>query len=205
MARTQSPDYDKRREAILAQAARLYAKHGFLGASVSDLAKACKTSKSLIYHYYPSKEDILYDVMSAHLDDLVAIAVAAMATPGIAAAQRLNKLTQEFMQVYIGAVASHKVLLNELGNLPTLKRNAIVARQREIIARVEALLIDIRPELASHKNLQRPIAMLYFGMINWTHTWFSARGAVSAKKLAGMATEILLAGLRDVRLVDHPS
>ena len=74
MARPQSPDYDKRREAILAAAARLYARHGFDGASVADLAKACKSSKSLIYHYFPSKEDILGEVMTAHLDALVAAA-----------------------------------------------------------------------------------------------------------------------------------
>lgn len=81
MARTQSPDYDKRREGIVQQAAKLFAKQGFLGASVSDLAKACKTSKSLVYHYFPSKEDVLYGVMSAHLDDLVAISAEVMALP----------------------------------------------------------------------------------------------------------------------------
>ena len=49
MARPQAADYDDRRAAIVEQAARLYAERGFLGASLSDLAKACKTSKSLIY------------------------------------------------------------------------------------------------------------------------------------------------------------
>ena len=50
MARPQSPDYDKRRDSILRAAARLYARQGFNGASVADLAKACRSSKSLIYH-----------------------------------------------------------------------------------------------------------------------------------------------------------
>ena len=71
MARPQSPDYDKRRDAIVAAATHLYARQGFQGASVADLAKACATSKSLIYHYFPSKEDILYEVMAAHLEALV--------------------------------------------------------------------------------------------------------------------------------------
>ncbi len=54
MARPQSPDYDKRRDAIVSAAAHLYARRGFQGASVADLAKACGTSKALIYHYFPS-------------------------------------------------------------------------------------------------------------------------------------------------------
>ncbi len=80
MARPQSPDYDRRREAILEAAAHLYAKRGFQGASVADLAKAGGTSKSLIYHYFPSKDDILYETMATHLDALVEAADAATRT-----------------------------------------------------------------------------------------------------------------------------
>ena len=60
MARTQAPDYEERRIAIIDKAAELFARRGFMGASVADLAAACQTSKSLIYHYFPSKEDILF-------------------------------------------------------------------------------------------------------------------------------------------------
>ena len=81
MARPQSPDYDRRREAILAAAAQLFAKKGYPGASVAELAKACRTSKSLIYHYFPSKDDILYAVMAEHLDALTEAAETACAMP----------------------------------------------------------------------------------------------------------------------------
>ena len=50
MARTQAPDYEERRIAIVDKAAELFARRGFTGASLSDLAAACQTSKSLIYH-----------------------------------------------------------------------------------------------------------------------------------------------------------
>ncbi len=35
--------------------------------------------------------------------------------------------------------------------------------------------------------------MLVFGMINWTHTWFSEKGPVSADRLAAMAVDLTLA------------
>src|SRR5436305_9449372 len=127
MARPQSPDYDKRREAILAAAAHLYAERGFAGASVADLAKACRSSKSLIYHYFPSKDDILYAAMAAHLDALVAAAEEATRTGS--AEQRLRTLTRAFMRLYVGAEDSHKVLLNELDNLPPARRAEVVAKQ----------------------------------------------------------------------------
>jgi AcrR family transcriptional regulator len=190
MARPQSPDYDKRREAIVAAAAALYARRGFTGASIADLAQACGSSKSLIYHYFPSKDDILYEVMAAHLDALVDAAYDAMQAGG--ARERLEALTLAFMRLYVGAQDSHKVLLNELDNLPPERRTEVVAKQRRIISVVEELIREIRPDL----NPQTlPLAMLFFGMINWTHTWFRPGGSLSAEALGDLAVRLLLNGL----------
>ncbi|HYI64166.1 MAG TPA: TetR/AcrR family transcriptional regulator [Allosphingosinicella sp.] len=194
MARPQSPDYDKRRDAIVRAAARLYARRGFQGASVADLAKACKTSKSLIYHYFPSKEDILHEVMASHLDALVAAAVAATRSGG--AEERLRALTLAFMRLYVGAQDRHKVLLNELDNLPPARRAEVIAKQRRIIAAVEELIQALRPESGP---LALPLTMLFFGMINWTHTWFRAEGRVSAETLADLAVDLMLDGLGGVQ------
>ena len=193
MARPQSPDYDKRRDAILAAAARLYARRGFQGASVADLASACSTSKSLIYHYFPSKDDTLHAVMAAHLDDLVDAADEAMQAGN--AEERLRALTLAFMRLYAGARDSHKVLLNELDNLPPRQRAEVVAKQRRIIAVVETLIREIWPDL---NPLTLPLTMLFFGMINWTHTWLRPQGPISAEAIADLAVNLMLDGLKDV-------
>ena len=190
MARPQSPDADKRRDAIVESAAALYARRGFQGASVADLAKACGTSKALIYHYFPSKDDILYEVMAAHLDDLVDAADDAMQSGD--ARERLRALTFSFLRLYVGARHSHKVLLNELDNLPPERRVEVVAKQRRIIAAVETLVREIRPDA---NPIVLPLAMLFFGMINWTHTWFRPGGEVTPEALAELAVQLMLGGL----------
>ena len=195
MARPQSPDYDKRRDAIVAAATRLYARQGFQGASVADLAKACATSKSLIYHYFPSKEDILYEVMAAHLEALVDAADDVMRTGD--ARERLHALALAFMRLYEGAQDSHKVLLNELDNLPPGRRAEVVRKQRRIIAVVESLVREIRVDAGP---AMLPLTMLFFGMINWTHTWFQPGGPVSAEELADLAVDMMLNGLETMKL-----
>ena len=194
MARTQAADYDERKEAIVEAAAALYASLGFNGASVADIAKRCKTSKSLIYHYYESKEDILYDVMISHVR---ALDVAAREVLGAADApkRKLHELTHRFMALYVGAADRHKVLLNDLDNLPKARRSEIVATQRGLIDLVRRLLIDIEPQLKKKSGASFAAAMLYFGMINWTHTWFDPRGPVSAAALADMTVDLTLGGL----------
>ena len=38
-------------------------------------------------------------------------------------------------------------------------------------------------------------AMLFFGTINWTHTWFNPKGAVTPEALADMAVDLTLGGI----------
>jgi AcrR family transcriptional regulator len=194
MARTQAADFEARRTAIVEKAAALYAERGFLGASIADLAKACRTSKSLIYHYYPSKEDILFDVMHSHVRSLLDAAEGVMKTPA-GAGDKLRTLTNEFMKLYVGAASRQRVLLNDLDHLPKARRAIIVGIQRRLIAIVEELLTDIRADLGVRAALRWPTAMLYFGMINWTHTWMDARGPLKPDKIATLAASVFLDGL----------
>jgi AcrR family transcriptional regulator len=194
MARTQAPDYEQRRAAIVETAAGLYARKGFAGSSVADLAAALGASKSLIYHYYPSKEEILFEVMDSHLRRLAEALDAVMAMD-IEPAEKLREIALAFMRLYVGAAARHKVLLNELGSLPAARRSEIVRRQRRLIAAVQDLLVKIQPELRARPRLGRPAAMLFFGMINWTHTWFREDGPASAGEVADLAADLALRGL----------
>lgn len=195
MARTQALDYDKRREAIMTTAAHLYAARGFLGTPVSQIADACKTSKSLLYHYYPSKEDILFDVMDSHVQSLVE-ATREVEALDLPAEDKIRRLAEALMDLYVGAQDHQKVLLNELVNLPEDRRAIIVDHQRQVLDAVDSLIVTLRPDLAKHRPERRAIVMLFFGMLNWTHTWFDPSGPVTPAKFAGMASETFLSGLR---------
>jgi AcrR family transcriptional regulator len=192
LARTQSPDFEERRQAILDRAAGLYAARGFLGASIADLAAECQVSKSLIYHYYAAKEDILFDVMHSHVQALLEVGMRIAGGEGTAL-ERLRALTHAFMDLYAGAAARHKVLLNELDRLPPDRRKVVVDIQRKLIVLVETLLSEIRPDLAA--PLKRPTAMLYFGMINWTHTWLDPQGPAKPDEIAELAVKVFLEGI----------
>jgi AcrR family transcriptional regulator len=192
MARTQSADYEKRRQTIIDKAAQLFAKKGFLGTSVADLAKGCRTSKGLIYHYCRSKDDILHSVMASHIGALVDAAKKATAAKSNAG-QRLRDLTHAFMALYVGAADRHQVLLHDLDNLPAPRRQAIVRQQRQLIGIVATLLRELQPGLNGRQS--RAVVMLLFGMINWTSTWFDPKGALSGEDIADLVVDLLLGGL----------
>jgi len=193
LARTQAADYDERRDAIVAKAAELYGEHGFLGSSVADLAEACGMSKSLLYHYFSSKEDILFAIMDGHITALGQIAASARSEAD--PQQRLYRLTEEFMALYVPASNRHKVLLNDLDKLPPQRRKIVIAEQRALLDAVDALLIELSTTLANKPRERRAATMIYFGMINWTHTWFDPKGALGAQEIAKLAVNIFLKGV----------
>lgn len=191
MARTRGADYEEKRSAIIDAAAQLFAEKGFDGASLADLAEACATSKSLIYHYYASKEDILHDLMSRHMDELLseidedALAMA----PGAA----LRAFARGLLRKYAGAAARQKVLLYDIARLPQPLKEAIIAKERQLVAHAEAIIARASPREPERARL-RASAMLFFGMLNWTPNWFRPSGAMSRDELADLAADTVLRG-----------
>lgn len=194
MARTQAHDYDRKREIITRSAALVFADKGFAGASVSDLADRCKMSKSLIYHYYPSKEAILHGVMSKHVDDLLeALADTREDINTLAAAKdRLKKMSRALLAAYAGAASAQKVLLYEIGNLPKDQQTEIVQKERQIVSTFERALAAAKPDFAADKTHLRTKVMLFFGMVNWSHTWFDPNGPMSRDTLSDTAVATIL-------------
>ena len=140
MARNQADDYEQRRERILDVAARLFAQRGFSETSVSDLASACDISKSLLYHYHSSKEEILYTVMTSHIEALEAL-LQEIVSQSSDPSEAFEMVIRQFLDCYAGAGDRQKVLLNELENLPVEKRKIIVGKQRKIIEIVQAMVV----------------------------------------------------------------
>ena len=188
MARNKAGNYDSKRDSITQKAAVLFAAKGFSGASISDISRACNISKSLIYHYYSAKEGILYDVMNNHIDDLI-IAISGNDLINPDPKQEFHNLTLALLKCYAGAEDAQKVLLYELDNLPPDQRKVIVTKQRQIIDRFEKVYIRLDPKIKKNAPQLRSKIMLFFGSVNWIHTWYSPKGEVSRDKLAQMAAE----------------
>ena len=177
---------------MLDSAAALYARHGYLGASISDLAVASGVSKSLLYHYFGSKEDILFEIMIDHVEALQRMAHEMLAVPADNPADRLAQLTRGFLRAYVGASDRHKVLVNDLDYLPADRRRQVVRVERELMDIVGDVLAAIGPHYGETRAERRASTMLYFGMINWTHTWYDVEGPLSVEALADRAIAIFL-------------
>ncbi len=55
---------DERREQILSAALKVFATRGFAATKISDIVSAGGMSHGLVYHYFKSKEDIFFELVS---------------------------------------------------------------------------------------------------------------------------------------------
>jgi TetR/AcrR family transcriptional regulator len=194
MARTRAEDYEDKRALIFERAAELFADQGFARTSIARLAAHCQASKSWIYHYFPSKEAILYEILREHMDLLLASAERAVRSSDEPRRQ-LRAVLRALMAAYAHARAKHVLLLNELTCLPVGQQHEIRALERRLVALVADLVKRIASGRLAQPTLATPVTMLLFGMINWTDTWYRESGALRPEQLADLATNLFLDGL----------
>src|SRR5690606_20658147 len=113
MARVRSDDYDKKKALILNKAAALIARKGFEQATMMDVAQACGASKSHIYHYFASKEDLLYEIVREHIVQQHADLQRIVALP-LPAEERFEQFVASFIQGGIKGRDEHIILMNDV-------------------------------------------------------------------------------------------
>ncbi len=184
MARPIAADHDDKRSAILKAAAKLFASHGFDRASMAEIALACGVSKALLYHYYASKDQLLFDIIRAHLDDLVAAIEAVPKT--LAPRERLAAMIHALLEEYRHADEEHQIQISDLKRLPPEMKAELVQRERVLVRQFSAALAGLEPILAARRELLTPLTMNLFGMMNWKFMWFRENGPVSHAAFAEM-------------------
>ena len=193
MVRPRADNYEERRQGILDGAAAMFAEHGFDGTSIATIAQYLGVSKALLYHYYQSKESLLYDMLKSHCDLLVETADSAVKEADTPEAQ-LQSLVRALMSLYVSSRDKHVVLLNNLHCLPQAQQKEIKDLERRVIEVIKELLAKLRPDLK--QPARTSLAMYLMGAVNWTYTWFKSKGPVSESEFADLATSTFLNGVR---------
>ncbi|MBX9962050.1 MAG: TetR/AcrR family transcriptional regulator [Burkholderiales bacterium] len=193
MARPRAATFDQQRATIVDAAARLFADHGFPSASMAQLAQACGISKPLLYHYYRDKAHILFDVADGYMNSLMAI-VAEVKAEALEPEAHFRALVSRFMQAYQHSQAQHMVLVQDVKFLGEAERATVIAKERAVVDAFAAAIAKLKPRW-TRKALRVPLAMILFGMINWTFTWLRADGPLRYEDMAEVVADIFLHGV----------
>ncbi|MEJ7928596.1 TetR/AcrR family transcriptional regulator [Ramlibacter sp. AN1015] len=197
MARPRSQQHDVKRDEILDVAAQCFAERSYPAASMNDIAAACGASKARLYHYYESKEAILFDLLDRYTQRLLSLIGQAEATSqrrDLDERAALHELVRAFLVEYETSATRHVALLHDTKFLGDTQRQQILDRQRDVVAAVTRFLRRAYPGHVTPAN-QTARTMMLFGMINWTFTWLRPGGPMSYAAFAEQVIGVLEHGM----------
>ena len=194
MARPIAKDHDAKRKHILHVAARLFATEGFDRASMTQLATACGISKANIYHYYDSKDAILFDILDSYLSEL-RDRICALDLSYLPPEEQLNLLIADILKAYQGADHEHRVQVAGFDRLPEARQATLRVYQRDMVRRMSDVLSEVSPGLGARSVQLRDTTMSVFGMLNWFYMWNSSAGEHAREDYARLVTDLVLNGI----------
>ena len=165
---------------------------------MNDVAQACGASKSHLYHYFARKEDLLFSIISEHIQSLAAQLTEIVALP-LAAEQRFQRFVDVFVQRSAASRNEHLVLMMDLKFLPDALRTQVHQLETRLVDMVSGLLREINPALMKPGKVRTPYALMLFGTMIWTFTWYHPDGPVSPAELAARLSEVYLDGFRNAQ------
>ncbi|KPF94904.1 hypothetical protein IP86_20815 [Rhodopseudomonas sp. AAP120] len=192
MPRVRADNYDDKYRAILDSAATLFAKVGYPSAKLQDVAKLCGATKSMLYHYFPTKDDLLLALLIDHLERLLADIDQALSE-----SQSPEDQLQRFIDVFVTKSAQsrqrHVSAMNDAKFLPAEKRAQVLKLERKVRRTLSGLLRAVNPGMPD--EVYAPYAMLLIGMLNWTDLWFRPGGKMKPRELCDRIARLYLDGV----------
>ncbi|TAI65149.1 TetR/AcrR family transcriptional regulator [Bradyrhizobium sp. Leo170] len=193
MARTRSENYDDIQRGILTAACSLFAKQGYMRASIADLAEACKLSRGALYHYFDSKEAILFAILDAHIRQMIADVEAAMAQKSTTLDQ-FRVAIHAIVELNARSTDEQRVILNDLSFLGEAEQEAIKGLERQLVDMISDLLVRLDKQGRIVKRTKKIYSMMLFGILNFSHTWYDAKGGIAPKEFADLVVDLFLYG-----------
>jgi len=197
--------FDRQLARVLEHAARIFCEKGYEGASMRDLSRASGMSLAGLYHYFESKEELLYLIQKhtfRSIIDKLRERLGASTDPE----ERVRIFVENHLEYFLANKEAMKVLSHEDETLKDARGAEVRAIKREYYR----ICFDLLEDLKRAKGLQfsgRLAVLSLFGMMNWFYTWHNPRVDANARALAGEMSGIFLYGVlsRDKNNKKKPS
>ncbi|MEL6649109.1 MAG: TetR/AcrR family transcriptional regulator, partial [Pseudomonadota bacterium] len=162
----------------LRDAARsLFAIFGYAAVSMRQIAADVGVQAGALYNYTPDKQSLLFDLMKAHMDELL-IAYDDAMQPG-APLDQLEQFVSFHIRYHAARPEAVFIAYMELRNLTDENFAEIEALRRSYEARLEDILKAGVADGAFDVSDTRVAAMALIAMLTGVNTWFREGGRLS--------------------------
>jgi AcrR family transcriptional regulator len=187
--------YDERLNHVLEAATELIARVGFGPASMRAVAKASGVSLAGLYHYFDSKEQMLFLIQFRAFNSLVnglREKLHGVNDP----IEQLRIMVRTHVDYFAANISALKVCSHELDSLSGEAYEEAKRLRQEYYKITRSIVDRIFEAHASESTLNRHVAtMSLFGVLNWLYRWYAPKRGSSAATVANQITAQFLEGV----------
>ena len=188
------PQNPQRAKEIYRVIAHLFAYRGYHSTSMREIARELGMNQSSLYHYFTSKQDILFTLMNDAMDDVLTV-LEEISSTDLLPEDRLKRVLDFYTHYYAGDQERLILLVNEMNSLNEEYRSVLVAKQRQYVQLIKSILEELSGQ-HKIKQIDPVIATFaFFGMVHYTIKWYHKDGPVSLDQLADAFVEIFTRGI----------
>ena len=188
-------------DALTDVALQVFAKRGFDGATMDDVASAAGITKAAIYHHVSGKEALLARGLQRALDALFGTLDEPGARGG-RAIDRLRHVVRRVAELALAVSPELTVLVRVRGNSET-ERGAI-ERRRAFDRIVTDLVREAQADGAVDPRLDASLTVrLVFGTCNSLVEWYRPAGKLPSGAIAEALVNLVFRGLATGSALDH--
>jgi AcrR family transcriptional regulator len=181
---------------LLSHATKLFAKKGFDRTSVQEIVEAAGVTKGAMYHYFDSKDDLLYEIYARVLreqtDQLEKVAVTE--------APLRERLTAAASDVVVSTIANlddNTIFMQSMHQLSEEKRKAVRAERRKYHERFRSLIEEGQASGEFREDKPADVVVdFFFGSVHHLGSWYRRTGTLSARQVGDHYADLLLDALR---------
>jgi AcrR family transcriptional regulator len=185
--------FHRRLGEVLNHATEVFCEKGYEGASMRDLSRASGMSLAGLYHYFESKERLLY-LIQKHTFTTILEKLKARLAGTSEPEEQIRVFILNHLEYFLGNQQGMKVLSHEDEALKNGLGSEIASIKREYYRICLGLMEALKRERGLDFDA-RTAVMSLFGMINWIYTWYNPRVDGGAEELAQRMGDIFLSGV----------
>ncbi|MEU8530142.1 TetR/AcrR family transcriptional regulator [Streptomyces sp. NPDC048629] len=180
---------------MLDAALQLFAEKGFEGTSVQDVVRAAGVTKGAMYHYFPSKDDLLHEIylrvlrmQTEHLDAVVAT--------DLPVAERVHAAVVDVVVTSIENIESTTIFFRSLHQLAEENQRQVRRERRRYHETFRALIVEGQQEGVFREDVSAELAVDYcFGSVHHLPMWWRPEGVASPAEVARTFADLFVAGI----------
>ncbi|MBO2453678.1 TetR family transcriptional regulator [Actinomadura barringtoniae] len=181
---------------ILDEAVRLFAARGFAGTSVQEVVEAAEVTKGALYHYFDSKDDLLYEIYHSLLTRQLADLDRALAE-GLPPAETVRTILTDLIMSTAEHIGEAKVFSREAHRLDGEHMHALRAGWRRYHVTFRRVIEDAQKDAVFNPSVAADtVTLVALGMVNQMPRWYRADGPKTAEQLADEVSTFVLDALR---------